>query len=99
MLSRMQAIATRELKQNPAAALRRAASSGVPLEITTHGKSTGVYLVNAQLVSALSQARVPEHPLTAAANAALLEIGESGEDELAGFRALQNQAMFGDTEW
>jgi len=40
----MLTITTRELKQNPAAAIRTVLESGQPATITSYGKSTGVVI-------------------------------------------------------
>ncbi|MDR0489381.1 MAG: type II toxin-antitoxin system Phd/YefM family antitoxin [Propionibacteriaceae bacterium] len=38
-------LTTRELKQNPAAAIRRVLETSEPAQITAHGKPTGVIMV------------------------------------------------------
>ncbi|MEU2201820.1 hypothetical protein [Isoptericola sp. NPDC019482] len=40
----MKTVGTRDLKQNPAAAIQRVLESGEALEITAYGKATGVVL-------------------------------------------------------
>ncbi|GIG36774.1 type II toxin-antitoxin system Phd/YefM family antitoxin [Cellulomonas pakistanensis] len=41
----METVGTRELKQNPQAVIQRVLSSDEEIEITTHGRPTGVRLV------------------------------------------------------
>jgi antitoxin (DNA-binding transcriptional repressor) of toxin-antitoxin stability system len=69
----MPEVASRVLKQNPQAAIRRVLDGGEPLEITVRGRPTGVQLALAPppgLGTAAAQAELAEHDIAAMSRAA-----------------------------
>lgn len=84
----METVGTRELKQNPHAVIQRVLGSDGAIEITTHGRPTGVRLVRdrprrARWVSASDLAGIrPLDPADAADLRALVD-GAREDDEVA----------------
>ena len=88
----MMTVTTRELKQNPAAAIRRVVDQGTPVTVTAHGRPTGVVLLPE---SSARKTWVSGHALLAAVSPLHQDTADQWQADLVHSR----ETAFGRVPW
>ena len=86
-------VTTRELKQNPAAAIRRVLDRGEPVAVTAHGRPTGVVMAPAE---SSKRAWVPGQALVAKVSVLEADAAAAWADDLAAGRQEFGRDPWGD---